>query len=91
MSFFKRLFGRSKIDRDVREEIETHIEMRAALNRKAGMDPAEAERAARRQFGNTTLTNVAQHRKFGDVLQGKGKGIRYTLRLLAAVLRQEPH
>src|SRR5262245_65745525 len=54
VSFFKRLFRRSEIDSDVREEIEFHIDMRAERNHESGMDTAEAQRAARRQFGNAT-------------------------------------
>src|SRR5262245_51480412 len=53
MNFCKRLFRRSEIDSDVQEEIEFHIDMRAELNRESGMNPAEARRAARRQFGNS--------------------------------------
>ncbi len=37
------------------EESESHIAMRAEMNERAGMDPAEARRAAERAFGNRGL------------------------------------
>ena len=37
------------------EESEAHIAMRAEMNERAGMDPAEARRAAERAFGNRGL------------------------------------
>jgi len=37
------------------EEMRLHVELQTELNRKAGMDPAEARFAALRQFGNVTV------------------------------------
>ncbi len=37
------------------EELESHIAMRAEMNERAGMQPAEARRAAERAFGNRGL------------------------------------
>jgi putative ABC transport system permease protein len=48
----RRLFRRSEADEEIRQEIETHIAMRAEMNRKSGMPTDEASAAARRQFGN---------------------------------------
>jgi len=66
---------------DVREEIALHLEMRAELNRQAGMPPDEAHHAARRQFGNTTLIGEEMRsmhvNTFFDSL---GQDLRYALR-----------
>jgi hypothetical protein len=35
-----------------REEMESHIAMRARANERSGMNPAEARQAAERAFGN---------------------------------------
>jgi predicted permease len=40
---------------DFREEIEFHVEMRAELNREAGLPDGQARESARRQFGNATI------------------------------------
>ena len=62
---FNRLFRRRSLDEDVREEIESHIEMQADLNRRSGMSPDEALRAARRQFGNVTAVRERLHDFYG--------------------------
>jgi predicted permease len=40
---------------EFREEIESHVQMRAELNREAGLPEDQARESARRQFGNTTV------------------------------------
>ena len=83
MSFFKRLFRRSKIDSDVREEIEFHIEMRAKRNRESGMDPAKAQREAQREFGNSTSVReeVYDLNTFG-LLESLVQNCRFAMRSL---------
>lgn len=44
---FRRLFRRSRMGAEVRDEIESHIAMRAEMNRESGMSPDQAMRAAR--------------------------------------------
>jgi len=56
MNIIPQIFQRRKIDRDVADEIASHIEERAAELAAQGMAPADALLAARRQFGNATLT-----------------------------------
>jgi putative ABC transport system permease protein len=48
-NIINRWFRRSQMDKDVHDEIESHIEMRAEWNRES---PEDAVREARRQFGN---------------------------------------
>jgi predicted permease len=55
MNWFRQLFQRGKIYNDLREEIEQHLEEKVKLRMAGGMSEAEAEHAARRQFGNATL------------------------------------
>ena len=49
------MFRRSRINADISEEIESHLAMRAALERQSGLNGADAQAAARRKFGNTAL------------------------------------
>lgn len=49
------LFRRSRVNADLTEEIESHIAMRASLEQQSGLSASDAEAAARRKFGNTTL------------------------------------
>lgn len=43
---------RRQLDRDLEDELQFHLEMKALRNRELGMSPEEARDAARRQFGN---------------------------------------
>ena len=45
------LLARARFERDLREELRAHISNRAADLEKSGLSPAEAERAARVEFG----------------------------------------
>ena len=80
---FTRLFRRRFLDDDVREEIESHIEMQADLNRRSGMPPDEALQAARRQFGNVAAVRERLHdfHGFGWVETFIGD-VRYAVRSL---------
>ena len=50
------LFSRSRVDREIKAEIEAHIDLRIEDNIAAGMSPEEARRAALLRFGNPTAT-----------------------------------
>jgi predicted permease len=57
MSFFRRIWAlrsRARIDREIEDELNAHIQMRTADNAAAGMPPAEARRDAVLRFGNPT-------------------------------------
>ena len=45
------LFSQRQRDRELSEEVEVHLEMRAAELRQQGLDPGAARAAARREFG----------------------------------------
>jgi predicted permease len=55
MDWFPKFFRRRKLYDDLSEEIRLHMEERAEQLRSEGMGPEEAEREARRAFGNRTL------------------------------------
>ena len=55
MSWFKRLFSRRSLYRDISEEIEEHLEERMEELVAGGMPRKEAAAVARRGFGNVTL------------------------------------
>ena len=73
------LFRKRSLDADMEAEMRSHIELREQANIEAGMNPAEARRAARRQFGSSEsiketcrdqrgvlwLENLAQDLRFG--------------------------
>jgi putative ABC transport system permease protein len=55
MNWWKQLMSRRQLARDLSAEIEEHLEERTDALVAAGMPPAEARLAARREFGNVTL------------------------------------
>ena len=58
MSWIARLRGllqRDRLDKELDEELRSHLEMRMADNLAAGMSPAEARYEAQKRFGNTAL------------------------------------
>jgi putative ABC transport system permease protein len=53
--FWLTLFRRSRVNAEIEEEIQSHLAMRADLERQAGLSATEAQSSARRKFGNATL------------------------------------
>ena len=85
-SIGQRLFGllrRRAIETDLDAEIETHLQMRAALLASEGLSPAAARDEARRRFGNQTmLKEEARAQELFPRLETVMQDIRYGLRLL---------
>lgn len=52
-SLWRSLMGRAELGREMDEEFQTHIEMRTEHLIREGMDPKEAARKARLEFGST--------------------------------------
>jgi len=50
------LFHRSRLDREIDDELKAHLEMRIEDNIAAGMTPKDARRAALVRFGNPATT-----------------------------------
>jgi len=81
LKILKRLFRRSVRDDEVREEIESHIAMRAEMNRESGAPPKEALQSARRQFGNVALVKEDTRAVWTSVrLEQLLQDVRYALR-----------
>jgi putative ABC transport system permease protein len=55
----RELFGGSRADRELDDEIETHLRLLTERYVRQGMSEVESARAARRQFGNVTLLKEA--------------------------------
>ena len=55
--FSKLWSGRGSVDRELREEIEAHIQLRADESAANGMSAEDAQAEARRHFGNAVLTH----------------------------------
>jgi predicted permease len=53
---FTNLFRRSAVDRDIADELQSHIDLRIESNLASGMSPDEARREALLRFGNPTIT-----------------------------------
>ena len=87
-SFLRRLrflFLGGRFDRDLAEEMRLHLEMRAADQREAGLNPREAEAAARRRFGNATRIQEVSRDAWGwTLLSTLRKDLAYGARALAA-------
>jgi putative ABC transport system permease protein len=86
MSLIARLKGmlrRQRLDRDLDDEMRSHLEMRAADNIAAGMSPEEARYEAQKRFGNTTLLKEdARNADIISWLDESARDFRYALRML---------
>jgi len=86
VSWIARLRGmlrRERLDRDLEEELRSHIEMRAADNLAAGMSPQAARYEAQKRFGNTAL--LKEDTRNADIvgwLDVAARDFRYALRML---------
>jgi putative ABC transport system permease protein len=82
-NLFNRLFTRRALDAEVREEIEAHVALRAEHNRAAGMPDDEAQREARRRFGNpASIREEIYHFNGFGILDALGRDLRWSLRTL---------
>jgi predicted permease len=86
VSFIARLKGllrRGRLDRELDEELRSHVEMRAADNLAAGMSPENARFDAQRRFGNSTL--LKEDTRAVDIigwLEECARDFRFALRML---------
>lgn len=79
----RRLFGRRDATDDLDEEIRAHLKMEAQENRESGMTPEEAYYAARRRFGNVTMTRERSREMWGwNFVEALSQDLRYGLRQL---------
>lgn len=86
MAAFRRLanlFRQSRVNRDIADELESHIDLRVEANLAAGMKPPEARRDALMRFGN--LTSTREHVNSADAaltVTGIWRDVRYAARQL---------
>ena len=75
------LSGRSGLEQDLAEELDSHLEMETADRVERGMAPGEARAAAVRQFGNKTrIAELARDTWTIPSLESLVKDVRYALR-----------
>src|SRR5258708_481991 len=78
---FTALFRNRKLDRDLEDELRSHIEMRAADNTDAGMTADEAKLDATHRFGNQVLIKeTARTHNILPWLETVWQDLRYALR-----------
>jgi len=83
LSRLKGLLQSNRLDREIAEELRSHIEMRTYDNVAAGMSPEEARYDAQRRFGNTTL--MKEETRAMDIvgwMETTGQNLRYAWRML---------
>jgi putative ABC transport system permease protein len=77
------LFGRSRRDRDLAAELDSHLQLHIDDNLRAGMPPAEARRHARLKLGGLDQTTQRYRDRRGIPGLGTlGQDIRYGARIL---------
>src|SRR5450631_57153 len=86
MAAFRRisnLFHRSRVDREIGAELQSHIDLRIDDNIAAGMSPAESRRDALLRFGNPTATKERVTAADAPlIVESILRDIRYALRQL---------
>jgi putative ABC transport system permease protein len=83
LSRIRGLFRIEKLERELEEELRSHVEMRTQDNVAAGMSLEEARYQAQRQFGNMTLMKEdAREMDIVKSMETAGQNLRYALRML---------
>ena len=83
MNWLPSIFRRRKIYDDLSEEIRLHIDERAEQLIREGMSPRDAQREARRTFGNRTLVEERSREVWQwAMLQSIWADVRFALRQL---------
>src|SRR6266481_1227739 len=84
MNWVNRLFGRQKQEKELEEEVRTHLEMAAKERVERGEPPREAEHAARREFGNVGLVKEVTRDVWGwGSFERLMQDLRFGVRMLA--------
>src|SRR3989475_1834235 len=84
MNWVSRLFGKRKREEELDEEVRSHLEMAARERVERGVDDEEAERAARREFGNVGLVREVTRDAWGwGFLDRWMQDLRFGVRMIA--------
>jgi len=74
---------RGVVNRDIDEELRSHLELRTAEYTAAGMSPEEAAREARKRFGNLqSVREQCRERRGASLAEATWQDIRFGLRML---------
>src|SRR4029434_4817322 len=77
------LFLKPKLERDLEDEIRSHLDLQIEDNQRQGMSPDEARSAALRKFGGVEqVKEVYRDRRGLPVLETTLQDLRYGLRML---------
>ena len=77
------LFGGKKLDDELDEELQAHVELAIEENRERGMNEEQARIAALRAFGGVTQTRESYRAQRGlPWLEGAARNLRYAVRQL---------
>src|SRR5215510_7608255 len=84
---YTRLYGllrKDRIEQETEDEMRFHLLMRTRENIERGMEPDEAEREARRRFGNVgRIKDLARDIKGGGFMETLLQDLSYGARMLA--------
>jgi predicted permease len=79
----RNLFRKNKVEADMAEEMEAHVQNQIQANLASGMDPEEARFAAFRQFGRVeTLKESCREQRTGYWIENLFQDLRIAARLL---------
>ncbi|MGH9638527.1 MAG: permease prefix domain 1-containing protein [Bryobacteraceae bacterium] len=83
--FFRNLFGKERLDRDLEEEIRSYIELTAAEKIQRGMKPEDALQEAHRELGGSeqvkeSVRDTRMGHSFDTLLQDLCYGLRMLLK-----------
>ena len=82
-SFLRNLLSTRRVDKDIDEEVQSHLEMLTEENIRDGMSPGEARRAARIELGGIEqLKEQVREQRLGNWLHSILSDCRFTLRQL---------
>jgi putative ABC transport system permease protein len=82
-SFLRNLFLSRRVDGDLDQELQSHLDMLAEENIRAGMSPREAQRAARIDLGGVEqVKEQVREERIGNWLQSVLSDCRYGVRQL---------
>jgi len=77
------MFGGSRADRDVRDEVGDYLARATAAHEARGLSPEDARRAAQREMGNVTqVEERVQLARWESIVASFGTDVRYALRML---------
>jgi predicted permease len=77
------LFGHTRLDRELDDEVRFHLEMQSEDNLKAGMNPAEARFAAVRSFGGIEqIKEQYRERRAFALVEETAHDVHYAARIL---------